>query len=113
MTYNARVSAAVAAVLGAPAGAWAQSTAAEASSGDMLAEVTVTAERRTENLQDVPITIQALTADTLTQLNAETFSDVLKYLPNVNTASRGPGQGEVIMRGLGTVPGSIQGAGVV
>jgi iron complex outermembrane recepter protein len=113
MRYNARVSAAVAAVLGAPAGAWAQSTAAEASSGDMLAEVTVTAERRTENLQDVPITIQALTAETLTQLNAETFSDVLKYLPNVNTASRGPGQGEVIMRGLGTVTGSIQGAGVV
>jgi iron complex outermembrane recepter protein len=114
MKYNPTVSAAIAAILGAPAGAWAQSTTGtEAGGGDTLSEVVVTAQRRTENLQDVPITIQALTADTLQQLNAETFTDVLKYLPNVNTASRGPGQGEVIMRGLGTVTGSIQGAGVV
>src|SRR6204780_3284636 len=84
-----------------------------AGAGGTLAEVTVPAERGVENLQEVPTTIRALTADTLTQLNGETFSDVLKYLPNVNSASRGPGQGEVIMRGLGTVTGSIQGAGVV
>jgi iron complex outermembrane recepter protein len=111
MRYNAKVSAAVAVILGAPASVWAQT--ADTGAADTLAEVTVTAERRTENLQDVPITIQALTAETLTQLNVETFQDMVKYLPNVNIASQGPGQGNIIMRGLGTTTGAIQGSGVV
>jgi len=111
--YNATVSAAIAAILGAPAGAWAQTTGADAGASDSLAEVVVTAQRRTENLQDVPITIQALTAETLTQLNVQTFQDMIKYLPNVNIASQGPGQGNIIMRGLGTTTGAIQGSGVV
>ena len=38
--------------------------AASASTG--LTEVVVTAQRRSENIQDVPITIQALTGETLT-----------------------------------------------
>jgi iron complex outermembrane receptor protein len=114
LLVDAAVAACILAARVASADQATATTAGEsAGAGDTLAEVTVTAERRVENLQDVPITIQALTADTLTQLNVETFSDVLKYLPNVNSASRGPGQGEVIMRGLGTVTGSIQGAGVV
>jgi outer membrane receptor protein involved in Fe transport len=115
MKYNARVSAAIAATLGAPAGAWAQSAPAttQATASDSLAEVVVTAERRTENLQDVPITIQALTSETLTQLNVETFQEMIKFLPNVNIASQGPGQGNIIMRGLGTTTGAIQGSGVV
>jgi iron complex outermembrane recepter protein len=114
--YNATVSAAVAAILGAQAGAgWTQSAppTAEAAASDQLMEVVVTANRREQNLEDVPITIQALTAETLTELNVQTFEDVLKYLPNVNEASQGPGQGNIIMRGLGTATGSIQGSGVV
>src|SRR5258706_14011736 len=52
-----------------------------------LQEVIVTANRRTENLQNVPITIQALTGETLTQLNATTFDDYVKFLPNVTAAT--------------------------
>jgi len=55
-----------------------------------LQEVIVTANRRTENLQNVPITIQALTGETLTQLNATTFDDYVKFLPNVTAATNGP-----------------------
>jgi len=51
-------------------------------------------------MQDVPITIQALTAETLTQLNVQTFDQFVKYLPNVTTAGAGPGQSNVYMRGL-------------
>ena len=40
-----------------------------------LQEVIVTANRREENLQDVPITIQVLTGETLAKLNATTFDD--------------------------------------
>jgi outer membrane receptor protein involved in Fe transport len=65
-----------------------------------LEEVVVTATRRAENLQDVPIAITALTGITLRQLNVQTFDDFLKYLPNVTVADNGPGQSEIYMRGL-------------
>jgi iron complex outermembrane recepter protein len=77
----------------------AEGPAAEAES-EGLSEVTVTAQRRTENIQDVPITIQALTGTQLSQLSITTFDEVLKYLPNVTFGSNGPGQGEIFMRGL-------------
>jgi outer membrane receptor protein involved in Fe transport len=70
------------------------------SSSEAITEIIVTAQRRTENMQDVPISIQAMTAETLQQLNVSTFDDYIKYLPNVTTASNGPGQNEVYMRGL-------------
>lgn len=46
--------------------------------------VTVTAQRRSESVQDVPITIQAITGEQLKQLNVTSFDDVVKYLPNVS-----------------------------
>src|SRR5258708_10406894 len=83
------------------------------SSSDAIQEITVTAQRRTENMQNVPITIQALTAETLTQLSVATFDDFVKYLPNVTAASNGPGQGNIYMRGLSTGGVGNQGSGVV
>jgi iron complex outermembrane receptor protein len=77
----------------------------------MLAEVTVTAQRRTQNIQDVPISMQALTSETLQQLNIETFDDYIKELPNVTSASNGPGQNEVFMRGLSAGSQASQGSG--
>src|SRR2546422_3261611 len=38
-------------------------------------------------------------SQTLQQLNISTLDDYIKYLPNVTTASNGPGQNEVFMRG--------------
>ncbi|HYM43041.1 MAG TPA: TonB-dependent receptor [Steroidobacteraceae bacterium] len=113
------ISCAVAAVLGGASfsvGAQTQpagSTGAQASEAGpaALAEITVTAQRRTENIQDVPISIQALTAQTLEQLNVSTFDDYLRYLPNVTSASNGPGQSEVFMRGLSAGSQASQGSG--
>jgi outer membrane receptor protein involved in Fe transport len=76
-----------------------------------LEEVVVTATRRTENLQDVPITMTALTGNTLAELNVQTLEDFVKYLPNVSTAGVGPGQNEVYMRGLSTTHQGNQVAG--
>lgn len=76
-----------------------------------LTEVVVTAQRRTENAQDVPISMQVMTSDTLKQLNVSTFDDYLKYLPNVSAASNGPGQNEVFMRGLSTGSGAGDASG--
>jgi len=106
------VDAAVAAcILASRVAAADQSTEAGAAGSTELSEITVTAQRRTENLQDVPITIQALTAETLTQLNVTTFDDIVKYTPNVTTASWGPGQDLIFMRGLSSGALGTQGSG--
>ena len=95
MKANYRVYCAVAAILGAHAASTAAAEAPEASGpadaapADAAApaesepvgleEVTVTATRRSESIQNVPITVQALTGDTLTKLNVTTFDDFVKY----------------------------------
>jgi iron complex outermembrane receptor protein len=111
---NSKVAYAVAAILGGascPAFAAAPvNENAEAGPG-VLEEITVTAQRRTENIQDVPISIQALTSQTLQQLNISTFDDYIKYLPNVTSANNGPGQNEVFMRGLSAGSQASQGSG--
>jgi iron complex outermembrane recepter protein len=67
-----------------------------------LGAITVTAQHTLEDIQDVPITIQAFTGTTLQQLNIQTANDLIKYLPNVTLAENGPGQGNIYMRGLST-----------
>jgi outer membrane receptor protein involved in Fe transport len=110
---NSKLSYAIAVILGSSsAGMVHAATAAEADAGsDSIQEITVTAQRRTENMQDVPIQIQALTSETLKQLNVATFDDFVKYLPNVSAASNGPGQGSIYMRGLSTTMPGEQGSG--
>jgi iron complex outermembrane recepter protein len=118
MRMNYKIAGAVAAVLNTSVGAAVaaeQSGTPEATPASAIQEVVVTAQRRSENAQDVPIAIQALTGDVLQQLNVTTFDDLIKHLPNVSGASQGPGQVEIFMRGLsaGSVPtqsgGSING----
>src|SRR6266513_258189 len=114
MKPNPKISATVAAILSAPATAVvlaAAETATATGTPTELQEVIVTAERRAETVQDVPITIQALTSETLTQLNVKTFDDFVKYLPNVTAGGYGPGQSNVFIRGLATSIGGTQGVG--
>ncbi|HTD10569.1 MAG TPA: TonB-dependent receptor [Steroidobacteraceae bacterium] len=116
---NSQISYAVAAILaGASVGVAVDASAAEpantgsAESGtEALQEIVVTAQRRSENMQDVPIAMQAITAESLQQLNIKTFDDYVKYLPNVTSASNGPGQNEVFMRGLSAGSQASQGSG--
>jgi outer membrane receptor protein involved in Fe transport len=82
-----------------------------ASERDELREVIVTANRREEDQQDVPATIEVLTADTLSKLNATTFDDFISDLPGVTAHGVGPGQNDIFMRGLATNLMGIQGAG--
>ncbi|HMD28932.1 MAG TPA: TonB-dependent receptor [Steroidobacteraceae bacterium] len=112
MNAKSKLSCAIAAILSSSAAGIAHgATAADVeASSDAIQEVTVTAQRRTENMQDVPIQIQALTGETLQQLNVSTFDDFVKYLPNVTSASNGPGQGVIFMRGLATSTLATQGS---
>ena len=109
---NSTLSYAIAVILGGTAaGTLLAAPAADTDTSDSIQEITVTAQRRTENMQDVPIQIQALTGETLKQLNVATFDDYVKYLPNVSAASNGPGQGVIFMRGLSTTMPGEQGSG--
>ncbi|MFT5769837.1 MAG: iron complex outermembrane receptor protein, partial [Lysobacterales bacterium] len=65
-----------------------------------IEEIIVTATRRAQNMQDVPISVQAMTTETLDQLDVALIDDYIKYLPNVSAAYRGPGEGVIYMRGL-------------
>ena len=114
---NSKVSYAVAAILGgASLGAMAAAPAASAATPKSnagqgaLTEIVVTAQRRRQNMQDVPITMQALTSRTLSQLNIATFDDFIKFLPNVTVANNGPGQSDVFMRGLSAGSQASQGS---
>ncbi len=102
MKYNQKLTCAILAALGAHSGvamaATATETEASASSG--IEEIVVTAQRRDESIQNVPITIQAITGAQLEQLTITTFDDVIRLLPNVTLGTNGPGQGEIYMRGL-------------
>jgi len=73
------------------AGSPAVHAAAEADT-NTLEEVVVTAQKRTENLQDVPISIEVLDNTRLEQLHVVSLDDYVKYSPSV-AYSRSEGQG--------------------
>lgn len=75
---------------------------AQAQSGGSVAleEVVVTAQKRSENLQDVPVSIQALGEAKLEQLQVQNFTDYVKYLPSVSFQTTSPGFSNVYMRGV-------------
>src|SRR5258708_10698320 len=101
MNSNPKLSYAIAAILsGSPVGFSYAATAADTSESEGIQEITVTAQRRSESIQNVPITIQAITGETLKQLNVTTFDDLLRYTPNVTFSGNGPGTGNIFMRGL-------------
>ncbi len=67
---------------------------------NQISEVIVTAQKRSENIQKVPMSIQALDSKKLTQLNVTDFQDYVKYMPSVAFQSSGPNTAQVYMRGV-------------
>jgi outer membrane receptor protein involved in Fe transport len=95
--------------------AWAQDAAEETADAN---EIIVTAQKRSENLQNVPISIQALGTAKLEQLNISDFKGYAAQLPSVSFQSGGtPGTNVVYMRGVasggdGNHSGSLPSVGV-
>lgn len=74
--------------------------AAEATTASDSTEIIVTAQKRSENLQNVPISIQAFGTKKLEDLNIASFDDYAKVLPSVSFQSFGPGQAQLSFRGI-------------
>lgn len=65
-----------------------------------LEEVVVTAQKREENLQSIPVSIQAIGEQKLDELQVADFSDFVKFLPSVSFKTGGPGFASIYMRGV-------------
>src|ERR1700730_10507069 len=72
-----------------------------------LEEVVVTAQKRSEDLQKVPISLTVLGGEKLEQLQVTQFDDYVKFLPSVSFSSLGPSQGEVFFRGISSGAGGL------
>ena len=73
---------------------------AQQTEGVTLEEVVVTAQKRSEDLQKVPISLQVLGNEKLEQLQVSSFDDYAKFLPSVSFDSYGPGQAQLYFRGI-------------
>jgi len=77
-----------------PTVSWAQSASSpEATTGSQLEAITVTATRRSESLQNVPMSITALSAATLEERGTKNFIDYAGQVPSLAFASTGDGAG--------------------
>jgi outer membrane receptor protein involved in Fe transport len=106
------LAASVPTLLAGMSAAYAQST----TSGG-LEEIVVTAQKRTEDLQSVPMSIQALGTQRLQELNIVRFDDYVRFLPSVSYQTAGPGFAAVYMRGVasggdGNHSGSLPSVGI-
>lgn len=98
---RSQLSLAVAAALyGAAAVPGAPALAASIATSDTLAEIIVTARKRTENLQDVPQSIDVFTSKDLNNLSISQFEDYATKTPSISFISIGPATQMFFMRGV-------------
>ncbi|HVS78480.1 MAG TPA: TonB-dependent receptor [Steroidobacteraceae bacterium] len=97
-----RISLAVAAILAGSAAAPAAhaDAAAPVAASDQLQEIVVTATKRRENLQEVPISIDVFTGRDLKNLGISNMDDYMRKVPSISFISIGPGTQQFVMRGV-------------
>jgi iron complex outermembrane receptor protein len=82
--------------------------AAEPTETGQLEEVVVTAQKRVEDVQKVPISLQVLSGEKLNQLDVTGFDSFAKYIPSLSYRSWGPGQTAFFFRGISATEGTTQ-----
>lgn len=88
---------ALVAILGAT---WLPQSVAE---GLSLEEVVVTAQKRAESLQDVPIAVTAISGDKIADAGIQGLEDISSYVPNLKiTSATGQSAGFIVIRGVGS-----------
>ena len=79
----------------------------DGSSSGGLEEIVVTARKRSESIQEIPATIQAISQESLAAMGAKAMEDYARFVPSVNVVTYGPGSNTVVFRGAITGPGYI------
>jgi len=73
----------------------------------VLQEIIVTATKRSERLQDVPISVSAITSDDITTRGFTNYADMLNSVPGVYFQDFGAGQGTIRIRGISASEGGV------
>ena len=85
---------------------------ADESEARRLKPVTVTATKRTESAQSIPVAVNAIAEQELESLGVKNFTDYLVQLPGVTAGGSGPGQNTIYIRGLASTTPNLTTAGV-
>ncbi|MGH7025616.1 MAG: TonB-dependent receptor [Caulobacteraceae bacterium] len=81
----------------------AEPVATAAASGPVLAEIVVTAQKRTQNLQSVPLSVSAVTAKTMKQAGVTNMRGITAIVPSLSIIQTiGPVNQSYRIRGLGS-----------
>ena len=75
-------------------------------------EVVVTARKKAESLQDVPVAVSALGEEQLDALGIDVFTDYLVQMPGITAGGSGPGQNTIYIRGVASTTPNLTTAGV-
>ena len=82
--------------------AWAQQSAA-ASEEFVASEIIVTARRRSETLQEVPVAVSVVSGDTVRAQNLNNVPDLINLVPAITLRPSGTKDTGLLIRGLGTI----------
>ena len=72
-----------------------------------IEEVIVTATKRAESVQDIPITVSAFTGAQLEEAGVKDIRDIAGQTPGLSIKSRGETEGSVFIRGIGSAAPGI------
>ncbi|MGO8854548.1 MAG: TonB-dependent receptor [Steroidobacteraceae bacterium] len=93
------------------AGQAAASNAAAGGEGEatpgQLQEITVTAQKRAEDIKDIPISVSAISGDQLAEHHVADYDDITRTVPGISfQAGPGPGLDNIEIRGVSSSSGS-------
>lgn len=92
LSASGKVSLAVSLALGT------QVPVAQAQEG--LEEIIVTARKRSENLQEIPESILAISQESIARAGMQTMEDFARHIPSLAYVARGPGANKIVFRGV-------------
>lgn len=87
----------------------APSSAAPATDAVQLDRIIVTASKREQSVRDVAGSVAAVTGQQLEELNAQGLGDYIQKTPGVVFNNYEPGMSHVVVRGIATNSGNVQG----
>ena len=86
--------------------ALAEQVSATTDQSGALEDIIVTAEKRSESLEKVPMSIVAYSGQTLAEIGVQDFSSLAARIPGVTLNSAGPGRSSYSIRGVASVGGN-------
>lgn len=93
---------ALASLMAQPATAQTGTTQDEEAPAEALEEIVVTAQKRDQSLQDVPVAVTAIGSDAIRQSNVKTLSDLAQIAPGLSITNTQSEQTEISLRGVTT-----------